>query len=59
MKQFDKVTEGMERMQAMMGTELERAAETGKVAESVKGRSSVLPVREKFEGSSSVIPPAI
>lgn len=33
MKQFDKVTEGMERMQAMMGTELERAAETGKVAD--------------------------
>ena len=33
-KQFDKVTEGLERIQATIGVELERAAETGKVAES-------------------------
>ena len=36
-KQFDKVTEGLERIQATMGAELERAAETGKLAESTSG----------------------
>merc|ERR1712159_851871 len=36
-KQFDKVTEGLQSLQASMGVELERAAETGKVADSTSG----------------------